>query len=333
MSAHAFEPWGGPKLPRAAAAPRVAGQIRRTTSVDMSWPDGLGGDLLLHGRGRDILTAAGGRAVVLAAAELQVSAGSDRALREILVAHPSEPRLENLRGVRLGPGFRAAATAALGDEHLGSLLALLVDDLPVTALISGFGRMLAQYSEGVPKRPASVQRIGTCTGWRDGGAPALRARAEEAAYHPEVVVASPPEVDDGDTDAWHAMPPLPPLAMRRRRRLDVTPGDPVLVEAWFRDSVAAADGTEAALHEYTVHGEIDDFTGTVSWLESTPHVLPYVDCSGAAPSSRLLDGTPLRELRATVRGQLTGVVGCTHLNDELRSIADVEYLLQLPRSI
>jgi hypothetical protein len=303
--------------------------VRRTTSVDMEWPDGAEGALTLTGRGRDIVTLEDGAALVLATATLRVTATPDRVVWRV-TSQPRAPGVADLVGLRLGPGFRAAASAALGESLDGSLLALLVDDLPVTALISGFGLMRSQVLAGGLKRVASVRRIGTCTGWRDGGAAAVRAVAGEPAYHPDVVAAEPPE-QGRDPDAWHAIPALPPQAMRRRRRLDVMPGaDVAAVEAWFRDTVAEADGSECALHEYTVRGEVAVGEGAVGWLESIPHVLPYVDCSGAAPSSRLLDGTPLRELRAVVRERLTGVVGCTHLNDALRSVADVDHLLRLP---
>jgi hypothetical protein len=172
---------------------------------------------------------------------------------------------------------------------------------------------------------ASPLRIGTCAGWRDGGAPAMRASTGEPSLHPSVVRAEPPELGP-DADAWHAMRALPPLAMRRRRRIDVMPGSPALVDAYFRDTVAEPDGSEAALHEYTVRGSIDLERAQVVALEATPHVLPYVDCLGAVSSPQLLSGTPLQELRAEVRERLGGVVGCTHLNDALRSIADVEFL-------
>ena len=330
MSA-AVPAWGGPKSPRLDAPPRVAGQLRRTASVDMSWPDGSSGELVLHGRGRDVVTRADGGAEVLASAELHVVCGPDRVLRRVVTCTPFEPRVSDLVGLRVGPGFRAAAVAALGERHRGSLLGLLVDDLPVTALISGFGMMRTHVLSGGPRRMASVQRIGTCAGWRDGGAPALRAVAEQPGYHPDVVSAPPPVVVAAavDPDAWHEIPPQAPLTMRRRRRIDVTPGSPATVEAWFRDTAGEADGSEAALHEYTVRGAVDLYAGTVVSLEAIVHVLPYADCPSAAPSAGLLDGTPLRALRMTVRSRLSGVVGCTHLNDALRSVADVDHLAAL----
>jgi hypothetical protein len=327
MTAVQWQAWEGPKEPRQALSQRRPGQVVRTSHVDMAWSNGIEGGLALHGVARDVRTGADSAAiVVLQHAELRAAAGADRVLRTLSTS-PDVPALAALVGMRLGPGFRAAVDAALaGTAHRGSPLSLLLDEMPVTALISGFAVRRQMLAAGAPRTHAPLSRIGTCAGWRDGGAPATRARAEEPALLPNVVSAQPPERSD---DVWHAMSALPPETMRRRRRLDVAPGSPVQIEAYLRDSVGESDGSEAALHEYTVAGEVDTSSATVLWLEATPHVLPYVDCVGAVASAQLLAATPLRELRQAVRARLGGEVGCTHLNDVLRSIADVEHLVRL----
>jgi hypothetical protein len=331
MSGAGVPAWSGPKSPRTAAVPRRPGQVRRTTSVDMVFAEGPRGPLWLHGRARDVITAADGRGVVLAEASLDALASPSRELLELRTS-PHVAGLDALIGRRVATGFRAAAAGALGAAHAGSGLALLLDDLPITAMIAGVGWMRVQIRAEGQKRIPQVERIGTCAGWRPGGAAAARALHQQPGLHPDVAAAPRPEDEPGDPDAWHPMPPLPPRAMRRRRRLDVVPGDPAALEAWFRDAIIEEDGSEAALHEYTVRGFVDVNAGVVMSLDTTAHVLPYVDCPGAVPSSHLLDGTPLHQLGATVRERLGGEVGCTHLNDALRSIADVDHLLRLAAS-
>jgi hypothetical protein len=53
-----------------------------------------------------------------------------------------------------------------------------------------------------------------------------------------------------------------------------------------------------------------------------------MECPGAVGSAHRLAGMPLSELRPWVRRELTGVSTCTHLNDTLRSLADVTVLLR-----
>jgi hypothetical protein len=290
----------------------------------MAWPDGFQGVLTVRGVARDVVSGDDGALLVLGEARVEMTAGADRALRGIQ-SEPKVPGLQGLLGRRLGPGFRAAAEEILGATQQGSPLALLMDDLPVVTLISGFATHRLQLQAGGQRQPAHLSRIGTCAGWAAGGAPARNAVAQRPAFHPDVVAAEPPESGD---DGWHTMPALAPGAMRRRRRLDVLPGEPIRVEAYFRDSLADLDAGEAALHEYTVRGTVDAATSTVTRLEATAHVLPYVDCINAVPATRLLEGVALADLRPAVRARLAGEVGCTHLNDVLRSVADVAHLLR-----
>jgi hypothetical protein len=52
-------------------------------------------------------------------------------------------------------------------------------------------------------------------------------------------------------------------------------------------------------------------------------VLPYIECPDAAASAGRLTGMSVAELRRRVRQELTGISTCTHLNDLLRSLADI----------
>jgi hypothetical protein len=69
--------------------------------MDMEWPDGTQGDLVLRGLGRDIVTTADGAAVVLGEASLQVTATSNRVVWRVS-SQPSVAALADLGGSRLG---------------------------------------------------------------------------------------------------------------------------------------------------------------------------------------------------------------------------------------
>ncbi|MGO9511307.1 MAG: DUF2889 domain-containing protein [Mycobacterium sp.] len=58
-------------------------------------------------------------------------------------------------------------------------------------------------------------------------------------------------------------------------------------------------------------------------------VLPWQECPGAIGSAARVQGMGLVELRDRVRGEFVGVSTCTHLNDTLRAIADLDALLDL----
>src|SRR5215469_8466706 len=66
-----------------SAPPRRAGSVRRTTTMDFTWPDGLAGDTVLDGRGRDLLTGGDGTVAVLAEASLAVVSDQRRVIKEI----------------------------------------------------------------------------------------------------------------------------------------------------------------------------------------------------------------------------------------------------------
>jgi hypothetical protein len=63
-------------------------------------------------------------------------------------------------------------------------------------------------------------------------------------------------------------------------------------------------------------------------LEAQPRVLPFVECPSATANLSRLLATPLPELREKVLAELRGTVGCTHLNDALRALAEVPALAE-----
>ena len=115
--------------------------------------------------------------------------------------------------------------------------------------------------------------------------------------------------------------------MRRARRIDVTVGDAVTIDAAFQDSASRPDGGRMALHEYRLSATADPVSLRVTSISAEPRVLPFPECPGAMRNVARLCGTPLSDLRERVLDELKGTAGCTHLNDALRALAGVPSLL------
>jgi hypothetical protein len=88
-------------------------------------------------------------------------------------------------------------------------------------------------------------------------------------------------------------------------------------------------GVESAVHEYdvVVTAGVDD--AVIRTVDVRARVLPGPDCPGAVESAQRVVGEPLESLRTFVRGELRGDTICTHLNDQLRSLADVPTMVRL----
>jgi hypothetical protein len=95
----------------------------------------------------------------------------------------------------------------------------------------------------------------------------------------------------------------------------------------FQDSAYLPDSkTRVAIHEYQVDASADVASLTLQTVTALPHVLPYRECPGAAANVGMMRGTSLATMRLSVPATLSGILGCTHLNDVLRSMADVPQL-------
>jgi hypothetical protein len=302
---------------------RRPGSVRRTTSVDILL-DGDGG-LVLRGSARDLHTPFEGAARTLASAALRARVGPDRRLRA-LVTDPAEPALQALLGRLVASGFRRAMTARI-PRHAdsGTALHLLLDDLPVAAMIGGLAIRYARGRDGGPDVPGSLPVADVCVAWRRDG-PTMRTL--RLTGRPPATVGPPaPDLSGaGDPLGWHRVVPLPPRGMRRRRRIDVAAGDPTLVDAMFRDTHVDDTGVERVIHEYALSATVAADSGKILALEATPRVLPYAECPLAAPSARTVCGHAIPLLRNHVEQALFGPASCTHLNDLLRSLADVRAL-------
>jgi hypothetical protein len=315
--------------PTTAAVARRPGSIRRTSHVDMLFPPG--GDLVLRGAARDLLTPPEGEPSVAAAATVEAHLDAERRLVG-LTCDPPAPFAERLLGLVVAKGFRAALAEAAGaggsplDRR--SPLVLLLDDLPVTALISGYARLYDGEigSRSEDGRRTAMVRADICSGWRSDGTMMVELRNNRD--FPTPVGPPAPDLSGGDPWAWHPIEPLAPSSMRRRRLVDITRGDPLAVSAMFRDSHTDSAGNETVLHEYTIEALVDRASLVVARCRATPRTLPWRECPAAAASASRLEGQAVAGLREFVRDELTGITTCTHLNDLCRSLADVGVLAE-----
>jgi hypothetical protein len=301
----------GPQRPVQAWPPLVRGAVRRTSTID-THPAGTGEsevDLRARDASADVLS------------EVRVRAHlTDRVIDDI------GGGLEQLLGSRVGPGFRSAVGKLLPDEAGGTgLLHLLLDDWVGAALVSGYAVQHAAISLGIEQKlgPGVADRMaGICAGFAADAS--LVPYAQRNGTIPSVHGPIAPPLDDL---GMHAVEPLRAHGMRRLRRLDLGPDDSF--SAHFRDSHVDGDGVETIVHEYTVAGTLDTATRTITSVDATVHVLPWQECPNAIASAVRVQGMSLSDMRARIRSEFVGTSTCTHLNDTLRAIADLDALLDL----
>jgi hypothetical protein len=331
---------------------RRPGSVRRTANINMVWPDGPGTEMQLRGRARDLLTPVDGEPVVLAEASMVVGVGQGRTVTSIEVS--GDRVADGLVGAQGGSRFRSAVDETLpGERELATPLHFLLDDIAGASLIAGFAwsqaidpamresmamspsQMVTAPAPGnipaTPIAPAGPQlRKGRiiCSGLRPNGFHDIRRGRGDFGGHALRIAG---DLLSDDPWAWHDIEPPPDpgegACMRRRRRVDVWRGDGTIeVDAHFRDALWRYDGVELSLHEYSVRATVDTTTGTVRDVAATPHVLPFPECPWAAPHVAQVVGLPVETFRTSVQDTLTELECCTHLNDMLRCLAEVEAL-------
>jgi hypothetical protein len=243
-----------------------------------------------------------------------------------IAADPHDARLTRLLGSRVGPGFRSAVGTLLPDEVAqAGLLNLLLDDWVGAALVSGYSTQHAAITLGIEEKlPVGTadHMAGICAGFAEDASLVPYAKRNGTIPSVHGPVATPL-----DTEGIHTVEPLRPHGMRRFRRLDLSPAGEF--DAHFRDSHVDGDGVETVVHEYTVEGSIDASTRTVATVDANVRVLPWQECPGAIGSATRIQGMALSQIRDRVRAEFVGISTCTHLNDTLRAIADLDALLNL----
>lgn len=328
-----------PPAPRQSAGPtpfRQAGSVRRTSSIDVIWPDGYGKPMAFSGRARDIYTptTAADQIEELALDEFAAEVSPDRRVLAIQT-HPPRPEVQALVETQGGGHFRSALNTALPAERdAGTPLYLLLDDLPGTSLISSWAwsRWSSDWMSLVDPDPqerkdaqATRHRAmeGVCIGFRPGS----RALDDRGfAIQSNAPVSALPNPDD--PYSWHTLIQYREPSMRRARRIDVyLDGGEIHIDSAFQDSATDPDSYRVAVHEYSLYARADPDSLRLTHAAAVPRVLPYPECTAAAANIARLVGTPLRELRSVVLKELRRTAGCTHLNDALRALADVPVLL------
>lgn len=327
-----------PLPPRQTANPapaRAAGSVRRTSSIDVSWPDGEDEDRLFIGRARDYRTpAAGGPGTVIEAAEYRARLAEDKTIRSI-EADPAPPGLSTLVGVRGGNHLRLFIKQTMPELIAqGDPLYLVLDDISGSALVSGFAR--SQWHEDWAERfrerigaeeseKLMAQRVNICWGLQAGNSGVSREGPARNVADAEAGDLRNP----ADPEGWHDLPESDGPGFRRARRIEVTRDDAagvIRVDSAFQDSAKRRDRGRVAIHEYNLRAVADARTLELLEVSAEPRILPFWECPGAVNNIQRLVGSRLPDIRDSVINELRGPAGCTHLNDALRALAEVPKL-------
>lgn len=307
----------GPHEPMTATPPRQPGSVRRTTSIDQRRGD-PGDAQEVVACGRDLLTRADGTSEVVDAVTLSATVDAMGTITTI-ETNPPVPELSELVGGHMSKGMRGRIDELLpAHREGGTVLLQLLDDFPMAALISMYGSSREQPAFALPPE-AGARLTDLCAGWA-GGATMLDALDRTGIFPIPIGPPAPDLLSLDDPLAWHDLPSMALRSVRRRRRLDQVPGDPLTLDVHFRDSHLGADGVEDVLHEYTLVATLDPAL-TVLTAEATARVLPWPECPGALGSASRIVGQPATALRQLVASDFGGTSTCTHLNDVLRSLA------------
>ena len=324
-----------PANPAGPSPVRRGRSVRRTSSIDTTWPDGLGRTMRMHGRARDIYTSApGGPPRLLAEEEVRILASAAREILEIQGGR-QDADLQALVGQKGGGNLRGVLASLLPDElAAGSPLNLLLDDVSGASLVApwAWSRWTPDWQARlVAAAPAGERRRrmeGICSGFQPGASSLAEDGAVGSADQSSAPV--PPLQRPDDPAGWHALDGQEGVGMRRARRIDVwLEDDLVCMDVGFQDSATNPAGgpDRIAVHEYQVRATADIERFILRSVVAEPRVLPYRECPGASPNVARLIGTRLSDLRLAVPRELPGVIGCTHLNDVLRSLSDVPQLV------
>ena len=313
----------GPQQPVQASALLVTGSLRRTSTID-THPSGSG-DSDVDLRARDVVAGRDGFEV---RGETRIQAHLAQRVIDVIEYTPRDGRLARLVGSRVGPGFRSTVSKLLpGEAQHATRLHLLLDDWVGAALVSGYSvqheAIVAGAEEKLPAGTAD-RMAGICAGFAPDASLIGYARRHDIIPSVHGPLAPP-------LDGLHPVDTLRAHGMRRFRRLDLVPAeaDSARFDAHFRDSHVDGEGVETIVHEYTVVGTLDTTTRAITSVTADVRVLPWQECPGAIGSADRIRGMTLAAMRERIRGEFVGTSTCTHLNDTLRCVADLDALLDL----
>jgi hypothetical protein len=206
--------------PIGTAPERRTHSARRTSTIDMTWPAGIGTQLRLEGRARDIVTQEAGSApIVIATGIAHVGIGADRMIEDIAI-EPVREGAQRLVGCRGGGYLRAALDEMLpGEREAGTPLYLLLDDVSGTSLIAGFA--WSRHTEDwlhLPQRAPRPEMENVCIGFATGSSALNEIREGRQGHRVQPVGTL---VHPDDPYGWPELIDLPKVSMRRARRIDV----------------------------------------------------------------------------------------------------------------
>ena len=306
---------------------RPACSVRRTSSMEMQWPEGFDRDMLIVGRARDALTvdpASPPEALSEDHLRLEVTPG-----KKLITSIASTPAIDlaSLVGDSAVVGLRRRLQDILRDQALtGRPIALLLDDIVGCNIISGWvrTRWIADCAERIERLGNLSRMENVCIAFKSGSQ-AMR----DGNYIDKVDYVEPIQIGE-DEHAFHALSPDRDRTMRRLRRVDVwREGEMLAVDAMFQDSAVLRGTRRAAVHQYRLYAMIDARTETLVSVTAVPIILPHNECHNAPATLEGLIGLPMAELRIRILRQLRGPLGCTHLNDAMRALAEVPVLARL----
>jgi len=331
-----------PPPPRSTANPaplRPSSSVRRTSSIDVAWPDGPQAQRLMVGRARDYLThPGGGRAEVLGEGSFRLRMAEDKTITAI-GSDPAHAGIDSLVGERGGNHLRTALRERLPELiERNDPLYLVLDDISGTALVSAFAwsqwypeladQMRQQMGGDMDQMLAS--RTNICWGLQAGNSGVLPG---DPPY--PVADADAGELrNPADPQGWHAFHDEDGPGFRRARRIDVMRDESaghLRIDSMFQDSAKLKEGGRVAIHEYLLRATCDLDTLEILSLDPEARILPFSECPGAIRNVDRLVGKRLDAIRGEVLEQLRGPEGCTHLNDALRALADVPRLAEVLR--
>jgi Protein of unknown function (DUF2889) len=288
----------------------------------------------MRGRARDLVTMREvDRPRVVADDELEIRASVRREVLAIRVSRGND-RAQALVGLDRGGSLRKSIASVFPEEIRETTpLHLLLDDYAGASLVANWAwtrwmpdAYQRRKESGAITAGRQGRMVGVCSGFRPGSSSLHSDGSVNPSTQTNIRVA--PLQNPSDPWGWHLLPEQNGVGMRRARRMDVWVDERIWIDVGFQDSATSPGGGRVAVHEYSVQASASVESYTLLSLEARAHVLPYRECPDAINNIGCLVGRKLSEFRHEVPAVLAGVLGCTHLNDVLRSLSDVPGLVR-----
>lgn len=308
--------------------------IRRTLSIQSSFPDGPLSNVRTVGKGRDLYTGNGpSNARILGEQKIDVILSPEHKILSLEDCTAGR-HLSFLHGMTLGKDVREAMRAELAEElETRSLLVRLIEEVSAAAFLAP-GSWFAWVSDPKVYRDmfGAASRLenkveGLCISYAPGS---IAITPDGKANHDLIArnrVRLAKHADDSLD--WHGFDVFEGPQFWRIRYNDVwRENDRIMLETGFQDSASLQDQTDirGVYHEYHVIARIDAEDFTLIDAGIIPGSLPYPTCIAAPANVDRLIGRSVLEFGKLVPAELARVLGCTHLNEALKSFQDTRAL-------